>query len=72
MEGSIGKMKTLQYYFALLILTCPMFVISFFVQLRLLALGTCVFYWLIYMGLSVNINNEGNHNSFLIIREDPK
>lgn len=74
MERGIGSMfKEIKYFFTISVLVLPLFIVSLFVQLRLLGLVECIFVYLFYMGLDtrdlvdeyqfeVRLKNEGDSN----------
>lgn len=60
-------MKTIKYFSILFILLSPIMIISLFIQLRLYALAIFVFWYLIYLGLS--IRDGENENEFIILEK---
>ncbi len=60
-------MKTIKYFSILFILLSPIMIISLFIQLRLYALAICIFWYLIYLGLS--IRDGENENEFIILEK---
>lgn len=65
--------KEIKYFLTISVLVLPLFIVSLFVQLRLLGLVECIFVYLFYMGLDtrdlvdeyqfeVRLKNEGDSN----------
>lgn len=57
-------MKNIKYYTFLILYISPIFLISIFLQLRILGTIICVFIWTLYMGLDIDKTN--NKNEFIL------
>ncbi|GAB6641059.1 hypothetical protein BOVMAS33_00030 [Streptococcus uberis] len=57
-------MKNIKYYTFLILYISPIFLISIFLQLRILGTIICVFIWTLYMGL--DIDKKNNKNEFIL------